>query len=159
MATIYNNTSLKKAINELKLAPAREKIANETSDKIVLTYSINNPYTIKSASTSCTNATSATIMTTATNADTYITNAVFGLIKDVTATSTLSTLSLTHAEGPNASIISIPGLSLTPQDMVISSSYVIPIKVARGTVISLSNTTNVGNITSRGTVQYFEVPD
>jgi hypothetical protein len=76
------------------------------------------------------------------------------MIKDVTATSLFSAINIFLEEAPTVSreLLIIYGLTLTPQSGVISISFPYPIKIARGTALSVSNSTNVGNVTSAGTI-------
>lgn len=160
MATIYNSEHIKKIINELKLAPSREKMPTELADKILPVYNINNPFQIKSKSNTNSNSTSATIHTTSTTADTYLISCDLSMIKDVTATSLRSALAAFPFEDNAVSdILVITGLTLVAQNGQVSKSFPIPFKLARGTNITLVNSTNVANVRCAGTIQFFEVPD
>lgn len=104
---------------------------------------------IKSAS--ATNATSAVIYNTPADKDFYITAMSLSLIKDVTSTSASSTIAM-YIDGVQTFTLGITSITLTVQSETISISLPNPIKVDRGTAITVTNTTNVANINTRGTV-------
>jgi len=106
-----------------------------------------------------TNATSATIYTTPTDKDFFLTGASCSVIKDVTATSVLTRINFTLFTGEARSVLAIPGLSLTAQSECLSMDFICPIQLKRGTTITVSNSTNVGNVTSNGMIIGYTVED
>ncbi len=102
------------------------------------------------------NATSAGIYTTPSDKDFYLASALLSVIKDVTSTSTLTSI-LAFIDGVQQSILRIGGISLTPQSDVVALSFNIPIKIDRNTAITVSNSTNVANVTAQATIQGFTV--
>lgn len=101
--------------------------------------------------TSAVNATSATIYTTPADKDFYLVGFSIGLIKDATATSINSGISA-YIDGLNTALIGIASLTLTAQSETLSQTLAYPIKVDRNTIIAVTNTTNVGNISARGSI-------
>lgn len=105
---------------------------------------------------SVTNGTSATIYTTPTDKDFYIVAANISTIKDATSTSLTERISVT-IEGLLIAILEICSLTLTPQNDSMSISFPRPIKVDRGTNITVTNSTNVANITTVANIYGFTV--
>lgn len=91
------------------------------------------------------NSVGATIYTTPTDKDFYITGATMSLIKDVTATSTQTSLRCTIG-GEVLYLMQIVGITLTPQSSTISIALARPLKVDRGINITLNNATATGNV-------------
>ena len=94
------------------------------------------------------NSTGVTVYTVPNDRDFYLYGVDLSLIKDVTATSTLTNV-LATVNGVAGSINQIIGLTLTAQA---DSKYVClskPLKLDKGTNITLNNTTNVGNVSAR----------
>ncbi len=107
-------------------------------------------------SASAINATSGTIFTTPTDRDFYLVAAMLSMIKDVTSTSADTTLGV-PVDGVTQAILRIPGISLTPQNDVIAISFPYPIKVDRNAQIVITNSSNVANIVTRGSIiGYYE---
>ena len=106
-------------------------------------------------SQSCSNATSATIYTTPTDRDFYLTSASLSVIKDVTSTSTFSSVFITLADGVTSDIIVLSEITLTAQTGEQSMNFSFPIKLARGINITIKNSTNVANIISRASITGF----
>jgi hypothetical protein len=101
-----------------------------------------------------TNATTSTAYTTPTDRDFYLTAAALNVIKDVTSTSTASRL-LVNISGSLRTILEITGITLTVQQEVTSISFPFPIKLDRGTTITVTNSTNVANCSSKGIIYGF----
>lgn len=109
---------------------------------------------ITAASAIASNATSATILTAPADRDLYIVGVSLSVIKDVTGTSTESTISAT-IEANTVKLISIVGISLTVQSGSDCVSFSHPIKVDKGSIVNVTNTTAVANTRANGTVYYF----
>jgi len=107
-----------------------------------------------SNSATATNATSATILTTDSVKTTYLTGLTLSVIKDVTATSLASAITVV-INGATRTIASIVGLTLTVQNQTIALSFPIPLKVDRSSIIAVTNSTATGNVTSVGCVTGF----
>lgn len=103
-----------------------------------------------------TNATSTVLYTTPSDKDFYLTNASLSLIKDATATSNISTITVV-VEGVTQRIISIIGLTLTAQAETNYKNFNIPIKLDRNTAITITHSTNVGNVSANGIIMGYTV--
>lgn len=97
------------------------------------------------------NSTSGTIYTTPADKDFFMVACQLGVIKDVTSTSTLSTLRAT-IDGVQQKLLEIPGITLTAQSAVVSLSFPDAIKIDRNTAIVITASTNVANIQTVGTI-------
>lgn len=104
--------------------------------------------------TTATNDSSEVIMTTDSVKDTYISSVTLGVIKDTTATSTLSAITCV-IRGVTKTLVSIPGITLTAQSEMVSASFSPPIKVDRSSAITMTATTATGNIKNSGSVSGF----
>lgn len=98
-----------------------------------------------------TNSTGVTIFTTSANADTYLVSAALTMIKDATATATSSSITIVY-NGSTELLISIPEITLTAQTLSVNITLPHPIKLDRGSLVRITNSTNVGNISSFGSV-------
>jgi len=111
---------------------------------------------IKFISGTCNNSTASTLMTTPTNQDVYIVGYFLSVIKDATSTSTSSSISIYNEDGALVALVTLQGFTLTVQNQSISGNFANhAIKLPRGTTVRLINTTNVGNISTSGTVFYY----
>lgn len=155
-AKIYNSNLTKELIDVAKLQQSKGEIPSELAEKVIPVIDIN-PKHARVANvvkrTIATNATAQTIYTTPTDKDFYLTSASLAMIKDATATSLFSTIQLIP-DGSTSTIpiLLIPGFTLTAQTGQISLSFPAPIKVAKGTNITINNSTNVGNVSADGCI-------
>ena len=145
--------------NAAKIQPgSRESIPSNLSGSIVPILDVT-PKNVKTARVmwgQAINATGGTVLSASAFADfdVYIIGAQLAVIKDVTSTSTSSKLNVT-INGLVTTLISLPGISLTPQTLSESISFNHPIKIDRNTAVSLANTTAVGNVTLMGSVYFY----
>lgn len=101
-----------------------------------------------------TNTTNTTIYTTPDDQDFYLVGANLGMIKDATATSIVSRINVTLADGLNVNLLEIPGLTLTAQSAQLTQSWPLPgIKLKRGSAIAVQNTTATANVTAIACIQ------
>lgn len=129
------------------------------TSKISLVSDVNpshNRFCDVAVAATLTNGTSQTIYTTPTDKDFYLTSANCSVIKDVTSTSTDTTIVVTIG-GSTTAVLRIAGITLTAQSGSMSQTFNTPIKIDRGTGISLQNTTNVANINAKGCITGFTV--
>lgn len=104
------------------------------------------------------NATSSTVFTTDTKKETYVTAAVLSVTKDATATSTVTTIQvIPESTNVAANLLHITGLTLTAQSDCMSLSFNPPIKLAKGSNVTITNSTNVANVNARATIVGYEV--
>jgi len=108
--------------------------------------------------TSLSNALSAIVYNCSTVNETYLTGATLSYIKDATATSTSIGLSIIDDEtnGVNA-LIRVRGITLTAQNGVVSWNTNYPIRLKKGSTITITSDTNVANVVASVTLQGYEV--
>lgn len=97
-----------------------------------------------------------TLFTTPTDKDFYLTNAALNFIKDASATSTVSDITV-YIDGVLQTLLRIDQITLTAQTGSIAESYPIPIKIDRGTNITVEHGTAVANITTSGMIKGYTV--
>lgn len=151
MAQINNSQLSKELIDGAKIQTSAEQIPTQLAEKVVPVMEVNPKMLricniVKRQTT--TNSTSGTIYTTPTDKDFYLVSCSLNVIKDVTATSLFSTITCT-IDGLATQLLMIGGFTLTVQDRGIAESFSkTPIKIDRGTNITCTNSTNVGNVTA-----------
>jgi len=157
MGAIINN---KQVLIELEkntnIQIARDKVPNELAEKIVPVFE-TNPLMFRRinvhALTSATNAISATIYTTPTDKDFYLTDCSLSVVKDVTSTSISSAITIKLKDGVSLNAMTLRTTSLTVESgLHIEKSFNYPILLERGSTITVTNSTNVANITSTGII-------
>lgn len=95
------------------------------------------------------NATSATIYTTPTDQDFYLVAAYLATIKDATATSTSERI-LATINGASTNILRFLSFTLTAETRDTQITLPIPVKIDRGTTITVNNGTGNANISTTG---------
>ena len=157
MENITNDETIKESSKIL--GHQVETLPQLDTSKIILTSEVN-PKLLRRANivrrARAANAISSTIYTTPTDKDFYITSVSISNTKDVTATSVNSDVRAT-IDGVVQNIIELSYLTLTAQNMSSAQNFVCPIKVDRGTVISVNNNTNVANIGTTGVITGYTV--
>jgi hypothetical protein len=158
MAQINNKEVMLKLAETANIQIAKESIPNQLAEKIVPTFECN-PHLLKTANIVreipiISPAVSATIYTTPLDKDFYLTSATLSLIKDVNATS-ISTEVRVTIEGQSRKILTIAGLSLTPQTAEKEISFSKPIKIDRGTNIYVTHSTNVATASASACITGF----
>lgn len=104
----------------------------------------------------CINGTSTTILTTPTDKDFFVTYVWLAMSRDASATSTSSTVTAT-INGTSDPIAVIATVTLTAGIQVTSQAFPQPIKIDRGTTITVTNQSGTAAITSRAIVAgYYE---
>lgn len=158
MPVTIQNGDIRRKISEDIRATNPSLISNLLTDYIVPMMLVNDDvyYAQESFSehTTVANDSSEVIMTTDSIKDTYIVNVTLGVIKDATATSTLSAITAVIG-GVTKTLISIPGITLTAQSETVSASFSPPVKVDRSSAITMTATTATGNFRNAGSVQGF----
>lgn len=154
-----NSGELKKAFSDNTKTQLAEQVNLVDNSKVIPVVDVT-PWNNKSADivrfNVATNSTTSTIYTTPSNQDFYLTGAVLSTIKDATATSTNSGLNVV-INGQTLALLSISSLTLTAQNQTVSLSLSVPVKIDRGTNITVTNGTNVANVTSRGNIVGFVI--
>lgn len=159
MVAQINNQELKRAFSnstKTQLVEQPNQVVNSAVTPIIDVTPLNHKIIDIIAANAALNATTATIMTTDTKRVFYIVAATLSVIKDATATS-ISSRVLATINGAATRILGIEGLTLTPQDRSVSISFPKPIKIDKGVNITVTNTTNVANVTSHAIIYgYYE---
>lgn len=150
MVHIQNHSISQKLIDDLRVQTQTEQPPKETSDKVVLTYQVNDalffcdpePIVRRNVAT---DAVSATIYSTDPNKTFYLTGINVSLNKDASSTSIVSWVSAT-INGTAQILMEIQGTSLTAQSEVNSISFPFPIRIDKSTNITANNSAAVANI-------------
>jgi hypothetical protein len=145
---MVNSQVVQEIVNALKIDLLAEKVPSPIPVIEVGTKNVKNAI---AKSNSATNATTATIYTTPTTSDFYITGAYLSVIKDVTSTSVGTAITFVR-DANTETLLSIPSITLTVQSECMSCDLKNAIKCDRGTIIAVTNTTNVANIKATGTI-------
>jgi len=154
MATIYNS-DLSKELQQGAKLQLRDRMPSELAEKVVPVMEVN-PKLLKTTNylvAGSGSATSNTIATTPTDKDTYITNACLSMIKDATSTSTSTTLTITPFGQAAVSVLRIACATLTAQTDSLTQNWSNPIRLARGSNIIITHSSNVANILGVAAVQ------
>lgn len=149
-----NNAELKKAFSDSTKTQLLEQVQVVDNSKVIPIVDVT-PRKFKNTDivrrNVCQNATSTTLYTTPSNADFYLTGVSLNVIKDATSQSVSSRVNII-INGATQTILSIEGLSLTAQIESNTISVIRPVKVDRGTNITLTNTNATANITAGATI-------
>lgn len=161
MAQIYNSELTDELKIGAKIQLSRDRIPNEIAEKVVPTMEVN-PKLLKNCNilrhATAINTTATTVYSVPSDIDFYLCGCSLSVIKDATATSINSAIQITVDGDSNFfRPISIAGLTLTPQSLSESVDFNRPIKVKRGTNISVINSTNVANCTSSACIWGYTV--
>lgn len=155
MAQIYSSDLTKELRDGAKIQIAIDKIPNELAEKVVPVMEVN-PRLVKIArivkGSVASNAVSTTIYTTPSDQDFYLTSATLCWTKDATATTTEISLKA-YIDGSNPRILSVGTITLTAQTGEIGNNFPHPIKIDRGTAITIAASTAIGNFTAAGCIQ------
>jgi len=153
---------IEKITNELGLRspqPGTSPPVYDVDHKVTPVYEIGAKFATITRDQVCTNATTATITTLPTDRDFYLTSAMCSYIKDVTSTATNCGLNVYPAgENQVRNIINFATLTLTVGQDSCVLNLTHPLKLKRGTVIGLFSSTNVANITLRGSIMGYYMP-
>lgn len=155
MSKIHNNDTIRELVKGANLQVGFDEIPSDLARSIVPTLEVNPEQYRKTTiirKGTASNATSATAYTTPSDRDFYLVGCNLGVIKDVTATSTGSDIEVVPFGETITNILSIPSLTLTVQNDVVSMVLPFPMKLARGSTIKVLNTTNVGNVRAMGNI-------
>jgi len=150
MAQIYNSDLTKGIAQNAGIQISREVVPTQLAEKVVPVME-TNPALLRVCNfirgTEANNATSATAYTTLTDRDTYLTAVTLSVQKDVTSTSVKSYARVV-IDGANKDICVIAGITLTAQSSTMTLILPAPLKVDRGSALTVLNTTNVANISA-----------
>jgi hypothetical protein len=131
----------------------KSESSNEVIDAIQPVVEVGRRHINIIRNATATNSTSASIYTTPADKDFYLTSASLSVIKDVTAVSVRSDIQAFGADdGITRQILTISGITLTPQSETISISLPFPFLVKRNTSITTNNTSATANIVQSATI-------
>lgn len=159
MSQIKRTDVIQEIVNTLGLG-SMDKVPNKMFESVMPVIDLNPNHNrivniVRAAN--LLNATSTTIFTTPTGKDFFLTGACLSFIKDVTSTSTTSTIEIKTEDGTVVNIIRLASLTLTVQDQAVSISLPFPIKLFRNSVITLRNDTGIANIATSGSIWGYTV--
>lgn len=151
-----DNTQTKREIDDAIRGNSVTNLApTKVSDNVQLVLNVN-PKDYKNSeivlSNTCVNSTSSTIYTTPTDRDFYLTSAQLSMIKDAGALSTYSAINCTINGDANVRLIRVIGLATTAQTESLSISFPAPVKVDRGTAITVINSNAGANVSASGLI-------
>jgi hypothetical protein len=140
-----------KISDELKIQPAL-LLPREIAKQIQLTYNVNplRPSTIL-RSTALTSTGVGTIFTTPSDRDFFLTAATMSIQCDSTATTTAYSMKM-FVEGVSKALISISKITLTTTSKELAICLKFPLKLDRGTTITLNQTFGAGVSVMSGTI-------
>lgn len=157
MVKVYNSEVIQELRNVAKIQGATDLIPTLLNNGIVPTLELN-PKLVKNLRTAgnvAINATSSTIFSTPTDRDVYIVAVSLAYIQDVTATAVSHGVVATDELGVSRNLLFIPTLTLTVSNGTAQITLPHPLKLARGTNVTVTNSTNTGNTSAAGTIYYF----
>jgi hypothetical protein len=153
---VYNqmdNSTLKQdLVDESRLNVAYDTIPSTVIPSIQPVITVEKKYCDISKIITLNNGTAGIIYTTPTQADFYLCSASISIIKDAGATSTLSYISAVLNSGIAASILPISSLTTTAQTANNTITFSPPLKIARGTNITLNHATANANISGSAAI-------
>lgn len=157
MVNITNSEIMQEIRNRAKLQGAVSAIPAQLGKEVIPTIEVN-PQMVKNAqivrSGRALNSTAVTIYTTPTDQDFYLTSAAISFIKDVTSTSTVTDLRV-FINGSAQTLLRFDGITLTVQTGSVSMTFPHPIKIDRGSIITINNGTNTATIAGSGMIVGF----
>lgn len=158
MSIIYNEEIMKKILRETRLQQLRDKIPNELADKILPTLNVNPDKSIKITNALSSDATSANIKILSTTKDTYIVGVELAVSKDAVSDSLQVAI---RGEVFGLSPFNLTTMRLEPttaaQNLNSYRVFPFPIKMKKGSTISLTSSTATASIDLMATLFYYEV--
>jgi len=151
MARINRTDVIQRAVNGLALSTATDKIPNECLDKVQLTYDLNiNQINFIDDTSSAVTSSGLVIYTCSADKDTYLWGISATWQSDVTADNTTLTVSAKLFNGSSAGVpvLRMNKFTTTATLLEKSNMFAAPIRLLRGSTITLSNTFSVGASTS-----------
>ena len=153
---IQSKEVIDKISRDLKVQPSLQ-IPRGLAKQIELSYNVNPEREIEFVNSSIADGTAVTIKTTSTTKDTFIIGATMTISKDVVNSSIFTGINAT-AFGKNERLLfTIRYEPLTAGSVTESIFFPIPIKLAPGTIIQMTNTNGTASIDSTATIFIYEV--
>jgi hypothetical protein len=155
MATIYNS-DLSKELRDGSKAQITDTLPSKLGNEVIPVMEVNPKmlrYCDLVKSVIATNTTSSTIVTLSSDKDFYLCGGALSVVKDVTSPSTTSAIAITNFGDSSATnFLAIVGLTLTIQENCTSIDLARPIRLARGSSITLTNASATANVSSRASI-------
>lgn len=145
-----------KISRDLKSQPALD-LPKKLDDKINLSFNVNPDREIKVKTGTATDATATTVHTTHSTKETYLIGATMTITKDVNSTSVQTNLAVVPF-GSVSTIFLIRRYEPTTAGSFehgVSLKY--PLKLAKGSAITINNSTAIASIDASATIYYYEV--
>lgn len=139
----HNNLSMPQKITDTFKLKGGE-VPNEIDEVVKLVYDVSPDCDVITYG-DCDNQASANILATASGRDYFLRAIMLTVAKDVTAVSNRTSI-LGYVKGTNRYLGYIRGITLTAQNQSVYIQYPTPIKIDRGTTITLNNSSGVANI-------------
>jgi hypothetical protein len=154
MTRIYNTELFTELKDGVRLQQLTDTIPSQLADKVVPVMEVNpkllrvinwiKPFNYTATSTS------VSLLVADATKDYYITNVDMGLVKDATCDRLIGEWYITATINSVSTVIcSIPTLALTAQTSSINLMFPIPIKIDRGTAITLGSFTYTAGLSCR----------
>jgi hypothetical protein len=149
MAKINRSDVIQKAVNDLAISIANDKVPTETLDKVQLTYDLNPKYSSFVAEGAKITSGSLTISLPVIDArsEIYITNLSVDFIKDAAcdiATGTLQLAGITALHGTIKTLVEFSIISLTAQTSRCDMTFSHPLKLKPNTSLTFYGTYAAG---------------
>lgn len=148
MAQIYNSDLFKELKDGAKIQQSRDVVPSQLADKVVPVMEVNPKLlrrSMLSGGSSRTTTGTATYLTTPADRDFYVTAISLGVCKDAACDVATGQIRITAAvNGASSSILAIPVLTLTAQNIVITQAFDAPLKLDRSTALQTSATYAAG---------------
>lgn len=155
MVDIQSKEVIDKISDELKIQPAMT-IPRALAEKIQLVYGINPQYDVKFVAGSTNDATTSDLMTTSATKDTYLVACMLTVSKDVVSNSINSKINAFAVGRANSSLLALRYEPVTAGTHQITFDFAHPIKLERGSVITITNSSGTASIDTLGIVYFYE---
>ena len=155
-----NNSDLSNELRDvLKINQLVDGIPQNFQDIVIPVVDVNPKHSRRCDICRCvtaTNFTSVNLLTIDPNKEFFLTNATLSYIKDVTSVATVIQISAV-IEGVVSQILRLPSLTLTAGTGQIGMSFPIPVRIDRGTTMTIESDSAVANLKAVATLQGFTV--
>jgi hypothetical protein len=155
MVDIQSKEVIDKIGDELKVQPALA-VPRTLAKDIQLVYAVNlNKISDEAAEGNAINAASGNVLVSSADRDTFITGATLSVIKDASSTSVSSAINVMMPNGVTIPIVRIVGFTTTAQNGTSEFTFQHPIRIQRGSTVTVGNSAAVANITARATILFY----
>lgn len=158
----FNDTQNKDIVlniqDTLKLNPLTDAVPKAIVPTIQPTFEVHRKVSDQVSGLIATSTGVQTLLTASATKDTYITGATLSIIKDSTCDMASGAVTITcvpNASGVSKNLVGIAILTLTAQADSISIAFPTPIKIARGSIVTMPGAFTVGACSRIGTISYY----